>query len=290
MTGGTLTVDKSIESDKPLDIHTYTLHLFEKPSDSEYDAFHAGIHTNEHLLAYTPDTGSLRASLADIVPDLDTKMILDVSPFETEDGNYGFRITSLIELDTETLRQATKISLQRAIEYIGKIQTGQGDKKWYKGVPFATAEQCGQFTYHNPEKAGKDLGKVNVDTLLIESDTISTNHQKAAVCDLRLLKPKNNEADDRITLDPKFSYYLSQKIEHELPEKMIGTATIVWTFGCMTGTYLCVSYLNSMEEDIPHVHAKIMEILTEIGQENLTPEHRTQLETILANYEAYGVR
>lgn len=45
-----------------------------------------------------------------------------------------------------------------------------------------------------------------------------------------------------------------------------------------------------MEEDIPHVHAKIMEILTEIGQENLTPGHRTQLETILANYEAYGVR
>lgn len=157
-------------------------------------------------------------------------------------------------------------------------------------MPFATAEQCGQFTYHNPEKAGEDLRKVNVDTLLIESDTLSTNHQKAAVCDLRLLKPKTDETDDRITLDPKFSYYLSQKIENELPEKMIGTVTIVGTFGCMTGTYLCVSYLNSIEEDIPHVHAKIMEILTEIKQENLTPEHRTQLETILANYEAYGVR
>lgn len=129
MTGGTLTVDKTIESDKPLEIYTYTLHLFGKPSDAEYDAFHAGIHTNEHLLAYTPDTGSLRASLAEIVPGLDTKMILDVSPFETDDGKYGFRITSLIELDTGVLRQATHISIQRALAYIDTIKAGHGDKK-----------------------------------------------------------------------------------------------------------------------------------------------------------------
>ncbi len=129
MTGGTLTVDKQITSDEPLEIHTYTLYLFGKPNESEYDAFHAGIHTNEHLLAYTPDTGSLRASLAEVIPNLDTKMILDVSPFETEDGNYGFRITSLIELDKETLRQATGTSIQRAIGYIQKIQPGEGDKK-----------------------------------------------------------------------------------------------------------------------------------------------------------------
>ena len=129
MTGGTLTIDKHIESDKPLEIHTYALHLFGKPSDAEYDAFHAGIHTSEHLLAYTPDTGSLRASLAEVIPGLDKKMILDVSPFETEDGSYGFRITSLIELDAETLRQATRTSIQRAIGYIEKIKAGQGDEK-----------------------------------------------------------------------------------------------------------------------------------------------------------------
>ncbi len=129
MTGGTLTVDKHIESDKPLEIHTYTLHLFGKPSDAEYDAFHSGIHTSEHLLAYTTDTGSVRSSLKEIIPELDTKMILDVSPFETNDGNYGFRITSLVELDDEILRQATRTSIQRAIGYIDKIKAGQGDEK-----------------------------------------------------------------------------------------------------------------------------------------------------------------
>lgn len=87
MTGGTLTADKQIDTEgAPLEIHTYALHLFGEPNEAEYDSFHAGMHTNEHLLAYTPDTGSLRASLKAIMPDLDTKMILDVSPFELAEG------------------------------------------------------------------------------------------------------------------------------------------------------------------------------------------------------------
>jgi|GEM_PF-1156155 len=121
MTGGTLTADKHIDSETPLQIHTYALPLFSAPSEAEYDDFHAGMHTNEHLLAYTPDTGSLRASLAELIPGLDTKMILDVSPFEFENGSYGFRITSLIELDADTLRRATRASVEKAIAYIDKI-------------------------------------------------------------------------------------------------------------------------------------------------------------------------
>lgn len=54
----------------------------------------------------------------------------------------------------------------------------------------------------------------------IKSNTQTTNHGKAFVGDLRFMKPKTDEADDRITLDPKFSYYLSQLIETELPKKM----------------------------------------------------------------------
>jgi S-ribosylhomocysteine lyase LuxS involved in autoinducer biosynthesis len=68
MTGGTLTIDKEIASTETLKIHTYALHLFGEPSSEEYSDFHAGMHTNEHLLAYTPDTGSLRASLAELIP------------------------------------------------------------------------------------------------------------------------------------------------------------------------------------------------------------------------------
>ncbi len=129
MTGGTLSVDKEITSTEALKIHTYALPLFAAPNETEYNDFHAGMHTNEHLLAYTPDTGSLRASLKDIIPELDTKMILDVSPFEFADGSYGFRITSLIELDADILKKATCASVNKAIAYIDTIKAGKGDEK-----------------------------------------------------------------------------------------------------------------------------------------------------------------
>ncbi len=87
------------------------------------------MHTNEHLLAYTPDTGSLRASLKELMTDLDTKMILDVSPFEFKDGTYGFRITSLVELDAATLKKATRASVDKAIGYLDKVRRGNGDPK-----------------------------------------------------------------------------------------------------------------------------------------------------------------
>lgn len=157
------------------------------------------------------------------------------------------------------------------------------------GVPFATAEQCGQFTYHHPVKAQESLKSVNTETMNIVPHTQNTEHQKAVVCDLRLLKPKTNEADTRITLDPKFSYYLSQVIEKELPKRMPGTAVVVGTFGCMTGTYLCVSCVNP-ETDITVVHKHIMDILREMNMDSFTDKHQEQLRTILENYEKHGIK
>jgi S-ribosylhomocysteine lyase LuxS involved in autoinducer biosynthesis len=119
--------------------------------------------------------------------------------------------------------------------------------------------------------------------------TQNTEHQKAVVCDLRLLKPKTDGQDNRITLDPKFSYYLSQVIEHELPKKMPGTAVVVGTFGCMTGTYLCVSCVNP-ETDITLVHKHIMDILREMNMDSFTEGHQEQLRTILENYKNYGIK
>jgi S-ribosylhomocysteine lyase LuxS involved in autoinducer biosynthesis len=287
MTGGTLTADKHIDSETPLQIHTYALPLFTAPSEAEYDDFHAGMHTNEHLLAYTPDTGSLRASLAELIPGLDTKMILDVSPFEFENGSYGFRITSLVELDADTLRRATRASVEKAIAYIDKIKAGGGDKDGFAGVPFATAGQCGQFTFHHPKKAQESLQDIESENLVIHSHSQKTDHQKAVVCDLRLLKPKTDENDDRITLDPKLSYYLSQYIERELPKKMPGTAVVVGTFGCMTGTYLCVSCENP-ETDLRIIHHHIMDILETMPMDSFTDAHRAQLTQILTNYTEYG--
>jgi S-ribosylhomocysteine lyase LuxS involved in autoinducer biosynthesis len=154
------------------------------------------------------------------------------------------------------------------------------------GVPFATAAQCGQFTYHHPEKAQESLKKVNIDTVNVEHTAQETIHQKAVVCDLRLLKPKTHEQDERITLDPKLSYYLSHIIEKELPKKMPGTAVVVGTFGCMTGTYLCVSCVNP-ETDITIVHKHIIDILREMNMDSFTETHQEQLKTILENYKQH---
>jgi len=67
---------------------------------------------------------------------------------------------------------------------------------------------------------------------------------------------------------------------------MPGTAVVVGTFGCMTGTYLCVSCENP-ETDLRIIHRHIMEILAEIEKENLPDNHREQLEQILENYEEF---
>jgi hypothetical protein len=56
-------------------------------------------------------------------------MILDVSPFETETGAYGFRITSLVELDADILRKATRASVDKAITYTDKIKAEEGDEQ-----------------------------------------------------------------------------------------------------------------------------------------------------------------
>jgi S-ribosylhomocysteine lyase LuxS involved in autoinducer biosynthesis len=214
-------------------------------------------------------------------------MILDVSPFEFQDGSYGFRITSLVELDTETLRNAISASVDTAIKYLDTVKAGKGDPDGFRGIPFATAAQCGQFDFHDPDAAQTALRSVKTDTVTVEAHTQNSNHTKAVVCDLRLLKPKTDHADTRLTLDPRFSYYLSQYIERELPKRMAGTAVVVGTFGCMTGTYLCVSCENP-ETDLRIVHRHIMDILETMPMDSFTAEHQAQLTQILTNYREYG--
>ncbi len=65
------------------------------------------------------------------------------------------------------------------------------------------------------------------------------------------------------------------------------TAVVVGTFGCMTGTYLCVSCVNP-DEDIKVIHKNIIGILADIDKDNLAENHREQLEKILQNYQEFG--
>lgn len=85
------------------------------------------MHTNEHLLAYSKETGSVRASIEEIDPSFNGKWILDVSPYRFPNGNYGFRVTSLVDISDEVLQKTFALSIQKAIAYTQEMLDGRGD-------------------------------------------------------------------------------------------------------------------------------------------------------------------
>jgi hypothetical protein len=49
---------------------------------------------------------------------LSGKVILDISPYQTSSSTFGFRITSMIELQEIQVKDLVKISIERAIEFL----------------------------------------------------------------------------------------------------------------------------------------------------------------------------
>lgn len=284
MTWWTLTVDKIIQCDDGVSFYTYSIPMYKEEFNEE---FHKWVHTAEHLLAYKKDTGSVRNSLEEVSKwTLQGKVILDISPYKTGEDTFGFRITSMIPLNTEQVQEFTKISITRAIEFLENgIPEDESDYEW---IPFARNISCGQFTFHNKEKAITDLKKSVNMSLDIEEKHITSKHTTAYVCDLRFLKPKIEKDDNLVMFSPDFSYKISELIEKELPKVVPETITIVGTFGCMTGMYLCVSSKNGDESDIPFIHKKIIHIITShIERESLSNEEKIQLDTLLENYKNF---
>jgi S-ribosylhomocysteine lyase LuxS involved in autoinducer biosynthesis len=238
MTWGTLKVDKEVHFEWPLEAFTFALELF--PNTSDNTAFHRGMHTNEHLLAYSKETGSVRASIEEVDPSFNGKWILDVSPYRFSNGNYGFRVTSLRDISDEVLQKTFALSIKKAIAYTQEMLEGRGDTQGFLGVPFAQAAQCGQYNFHSSEAAQKSLKHIPQD-ISITRNHIQDSISKLLVCDLRMLKPKLENRDDMVMFDPWVSYTLSEIMEQKLPGILGRNAVIVGTFGCMTGMYLCVS-------------------------------------------------
>jgi|GEM_PF-1249945 len=67
---------------------------------------------------------------------------------------------------------------------------------------------------------------------------------------------------------------------------MPGTAVVVGTFGCMTGSYLCVSCVEP-EKDLKIIHENIMNILRDMPMDSFTEEHSRQLAQMLVNYSQH---
>ena len=211
MTWGTLKVDKEVHFEGDVLVHTFALELF--PNISDDIDFHKGMHTNEHLLAYSKETGSVRASIEEVDPNFQWKWILDVSPYRFPNGSYGFRVTSLQDISDEVLQQTFALSLQKAITYTQEMLEGRGDIEWFLGVPFALAAQCGQYNFHSPQAAQRALQWVpEAQEIRIVRKSIQDNVSKLLVCDLRMLKPKLENRDDMVMFDPWVSYTLSEII------------------------------------------------------------------------------
>lgn len=288
MTWGTLSVDKTVRAIDGVTFHTYSIALY---CDMILDTdFHKWIHTLEHMIAYKKDTGSVRNSLEEVTGWLlSWKVILDISPYKTSPKSFGFRITSMIALEVQMVQELVKLSLDRALEF---LKTGVAENpNDYQAIPFARPESCGQYDFHNTQRAIADLEQIQQGRYDIQEQQFHTQDTTAYICDLRFLKPKIANGDSQVMLSPQFSYRISELIETYLPKELSGSIALVWTFGCMTGMYLCISSPIGDTTDIAHIHATIIQILlTHIERSTLTHTEQIQFDTLLRNYDMYGTK
>lgn len=231
MTGGTMTLLKTIESSELFSLSHYLLPAVE----TSVPNLDAGLHTLEHSLAYSKNTGSLRSEIAEITGDPDlASCIIDVSPFRISEGKFAFRVTSVIPLDTEVLTTAYAHSLNTAQVY---FENGGA-------APFSTAKQCGQYDLHDTAAAlsiiksarSSLLNGETAQPLPIERPTSSS----ITVADLRLVKPKADGHHSQRTLRPDASYVISQVLEEfaHLGLPAVNENCLAFgTYGCMTGDY-----------------------------------------------------
>ncbi len=287
MNWGTLSVDKKVVDSDGVHFYTYSIPMYFGKFD---ERFHKWVHTAEHLLAYKQDTGSVRNSLEEVSNwTISWKVILDISPYKTWDNTFGFRITSMVPLSVHLVQDFTSLSIQRAVYFLENWKAESPDD--FEWIPFARAISCGQFNFHDRQKAISDLKYIDTAKLHIQESEFSTDDKNAYVCDLRFLKPKVSVDDWLIMFSPDFSYKISHIIETKLPEKLIGSIVLVWTFGCMTGMYLCVSSEKGDESDIAYIHSKIIEILKEeIDISKLSEAEKIQFTQLLENYNTYWVK
>lgn len=280
MTGWTLKIDKVAIGTEPLHIYTYTVNLF--PNADESDDFFKSVHSTEHMLAYSRESGSVRSSMEEVVPWFDGKSIIDISPYKFDTWNYGFRITSTQRIDTDDIKKALKQSIANAIEFTKT----DGILGCHDGVPFASEKECWQYDFHTKSWAQKLLLGI-AESFEVTEKILTTPHYEMTIWDLRLLKPKRIWQENPVMLTPRLSFRISNTVEKKLPVVSPGTLTIAGTFWCMTGMYLWVSSESINDESLMKIHSEIMEIIKNMERWDLQENEKIQIQTVLENYEKF---
>lgn len=269
MTSGTFDIRKviKVKSDN-ISIHPL-IALFPDPSTSQEKSIHQAMHTLEHGMAYT---GGVRDELVRLSENtLDRNTLIDISPFISENGQIGFRMLSLFDIDKKLFETAVK---NASSTFANFLSTG-------KEVPFANQEQCGQFRFHDPQTAS-ELVKKWVDQFEFVYPTPTPFSSTLCVADLRLLKPQLNSSSDQLFLTPQNSYFISQKIEELFDQSWQSLSfgktpkMFVGTYGCMTGMYVTSEYSDGIEDKI---HTNITRILLGLYSA-ATASLKTELEQI----------
>ncbi len=233
MTGGTLDIRKIIEilSETPqLYIDKIALPIDHQPGTHP---IHKGMHTLEHTMAYA---GGLRDHLQELTKSqVSGAHVLDISPFVHEDGRLGFRLVSAARINPGDLAQAIYGALRSSEQtLLAKNQP----------IPFATPEQCGQFTFHDRAAALRIIEESRNNFAILPQEQVDLEGQFVSVADLRLLKPELRDSQDQSFLTPDNSYALADQMEHQFTTQWqeLGLegrpAVNVGTYGCMTGHYV----------------------------------------------------
>lgn len=269
MTGGTFDIRKiiNVKSDN-ISIHPLIV-LFPNPSTTQEKGIHQAMHTLEHGMAYT---GGVRDELVRLSENtLDRNTLIDISPFISENGQVGFRMLSLFDIDRELFETAVK---NASSSFANFLSTG-------KEVPFANQEQCGQFRFHDPKTASELVNKW-VDQFEFVYPTPTLFSPTISVADLRLLKPQLNSSSNQLFLTPQNSYLISQKIEELFDQswQSLGFGKspklFVGTYGCMTGMYVTSEYFDGIDHKL---HIAIARILLSLYS-TATTSLKTELEQI----------
>ncbi|MFA5895212.1 MAG: S-ribosylhomocysteine lyase [Candidatus Shapirobacteria bacterium] len=269
MSGGTFDIRKIVKVDsESVTIHPLIV-VFPDPQTSQETHIHQAIHTLEHGLAYT---GGVRDELVSISQNaIDRNTLIDISPFQSESGQIGFRMLALFDIDHSLFETAVK---KAAINFAKSLSlTGE--------VPFANERQCGQFRFHDSQLATKLVDQW-AEKFEFKYPTPVPFSSLISVADLRLLKPQLSSVNNQQFLTPQNSYYISQKIEELFDQswQSLGFGKtpkiFVGTYGCMTGMYLTSEYVEGIDDKL---HTAIARILLSLYA-TATSSLKTELEQI----------
>ena len=242
MAGGTLGLDKMVRTDGQLRLYQYVLPLIPISGDPQ---LFSGIHSVEHALAFSPETGSLRFSVAEVTGEhRHGDQVIDVSPYISHIREQvpviGFRAT-YVSAGTGLSQNIVSESFRRSLQRMRVYYDGGGE------APFSTPQQCGQYNTHSTEAA---LGLIALGLDLVGRGNVSggrplhTEARELYVCDLRLVRPREEGNLQQRVLDPLAGHLISHVIEENAATLIPGASKHTLktgNFGCSTGEYVMLA-------------------------------------------------